>query len=66
MSHVDEEQTISASAANDQGPVVMDPPEPEIDIEDLLESDDTGEDSNKTLNSIFFFTTIGYRVSNSE
>ena len=53
MSDVDEEQTTSASAANDQGPVVMDQPEPGMDIEDLLESDDTGEDSNITLNSIF-------------
>ena len=53
MSYVDEEQTISGSAANDQGPVAMDPPELGMDIEDLLESDDTGEDSNITLNSIF-------------
>ena len=54
MSDVDEVQTTSASAANDQGPVVMDQPEPGMDIEDLSESDDTGEDSNITLNSIFF------------
>ena len=53
MSDVDEEQTTSASAANDQGPIVMDQPEPGMDIEDLLQSDDTGEDSNITLNSIF-------------
>ena len=53
MSDVDEEQTVSASAANDQGRIVMDPPVPRIDIEDLLESNDTGDSSDITLNSIF-------------